>query len=242
MHLRPLTLLLVLRTPTVQLYSQPLMHLLRILPQGIPNRLSLSHLSLSPDYETSNSLIGGVHSLLESAGGSCRDIKRAESAESASCSEPKGVSGVLEPCSRARAPSQQNQVKDTPKMRFSRAGGSHSAACFFRVTLITSLAQALHWLSLCAHSVVLSLSCRSPASQSHQKPLLVITRPARLLSIGRISHLPDFHRLSQLTIRHHTEQRGMSFGSSFGSSAGALLQCGRQHGSIIARARTPFSR
>ena len=29
-----------------------------------------------------NSLIGGVHSLLESAGGSCRDIKRAESAES----------------------------------------------------------------------------------------------------------------------------------------------------------------
>ena len=67
-------------------------------------------LELSRDYETSNSpdpqdgraevscpdfkraesaesaessLIGGVHSLLESAGGSCRDIKRAESAESA---------------------------------------------------------------------------------------------------------------------------------------------------------------
>ena len=39
--------------------------------------------ALSPDYETSSSLIGGVHSLLESAGGSCRDIKRAESAESA---------------------------------------------------------------------------------------------------------------------------------------------------------------
>ena len=38
-------------------------------------------LALSPDYENSSSLIGGVHSLLESAEGSCRDIKRAESAE-----------------------------------------------------------------------------------------------------------------------------------------------------------------
>ena len=35
----------------------------------------------SPDYENSSSLIGGVHSLLESAEASCRDIKRAESAE-----------------------------------------------------------------------------------------------------------------------------------------------------------------
>ena len=42
--------------------------------------------SVSPSprlRETSSSLIGGVHSLLESAEGACRDIKRAESAESA---------------------------------------------------------------------------------------------------------------------------------------------------------------
>ena len=37
----------------------------------------------SPGYATSSSLTGGVHSLLESAEGACRDIKRAESAESA---------------------------------------------------------------------------------------------------------------------------------------------------------------
>ena len=36
-----------------------------------------------PDYETSSSLVGGVHSLLESAEGSYQAIKRAESAESA---------------------------------------------------------------------------------------------------------------------------------------------------------------
>ena len=35
-------------------------------------------LALSPDYENSSSLIGGVHSLLENAEGSCRDTVSSE--------------------------------------------------------------------------------------------------------------------------------------------------------------------
>ena len=68
-------------------------------------------LALSPDYETSSSLIGGVHSLLESAGGSCRDIKRAESAE-------RGVDCMSRMTRRASCVARLSAAKCRPVVTF----------------------------------------------------------------------------------------------------------------------------
>ena len=50
----------------------------------------------SPDYATSSSLTGGVHSLLESVEGACRATKRAESAESALTGTGSGTHSMHE--------------------------------------------------------------------------------------------------------------------------------------------------